>query len=181
MKRKQSLEMNSSKSYAFLWEQYTKGMQTKIESKSDFSTIIKGIPIELLKVIKQYAFNYHEHRNEMSIILDAIQMLFNIKQKEGEPLQDYTKRFKTARGVMHFHIGGPLILTKYDTTMKEYDEKDPDKIKSCSEKALSQLLAVTYLENSCRTKYGSLLTGLQTQQSLKAINTLKPSLRQTIF
>jgi glutaredoxin-related protein len=123
VKRKQSLKMNSSKSYAFLWEQCTKDMQKRIELNSDFTTIIKGNPIELLKVIEQYAFNYHEHRYEMSIILDAMQMLFNLKQ--GVSLQDYTKSFKTARDVMHSHIGGPLLLTKYVTTMKEYDGKIP--------------------------------------------------------
>jgi hypothetical protein len=74
-----------------------------------------------------------------------------------------------------------FILTKYVTKMKEYDEKDPDKLKTCSERAFSQLLAFMYLENSDKAKYGSLVTGLQTQQLLKTINILKPSLRQTMF
>ena len=68
LKEKQSLESNITKAYAFIWEQCTKGMQTKIESNADFNTKIKGDPIELLKIIKQYALNYHEHRYEMSII-----------------------------------------------------------------------------------------------------------------
>ena len=51
--------------------------------------------------------------------------------------------------------------------MKDYDKKDDDKVVLCQEKAFQQLLAYTYLENSDKNKYGSLLTGLQTQQSLK--------------
>jgi hypothetical protein len=167
MKRKQSLETNITKAYAFLWEQCTKGMQTKIESNSDFNSTIKGDPIELLKVIKQYALNYHEHRDEMLIILDALRMLLNLKQKEGDSLHDYTKRFKTSRDVMRSHIGGPLQLTKCVTAMSDYDPNNPDKIEICNERAFNQLLAFTYLENSDKAKYGTLLNGLQTQQSLK--------------
>ena len=48
--------------------------------------------------------------------------------------------------------------------MDEYDEKDTTKIAMCAEKAFSQLLAFTYLENSDKGKYGTLMMGLQTQQ-----------------
>jgi hypothetical protein len=103
----------------------------------------------------------------MSIILDAIKMVINLKQKEGESLHDYTKRFKTARDVMRSHLGGPLILSKYVKSMDEYDESNKDTIEKCNERSFSQFLAYTYLENSDKAKYGSLLVGLQTQQSLK--------------
>ena len=56
--------------------------------------------MELLLMIKQHALNYHEHRYEMLIMLDSIRSLFNLKQKDGESLQDYTKRFKTTRDVL---------------------------------------------------------------------------------
>jgi hypothetical protein len=46
--------------------------------------------------IKEHALNFQENRYSMSIILDAMRMLFNTKQKEGESLQDYTKRFRVA-------------------------------------------------------------------------------------
>jgi hypothetical protein len=73
MKRKQNLEANTTKAYAFLWEQkYAKAMQNKIESNSNFESTIKGNPIKLLKMIKQHALNYHEHRYEMAIILESL-------------------------------------------------------------------------------------------------------------
>jgi hypothetical protein len=62
MKRKQALEVNMTKAYAFLWDQCTKGMQSKIEARSDFTSTVKDDPIELLKAIKQHALNYQEHR-----------------------------------------------------------------------------------------------------------------------
>jgi hypothetical protein len=96
MKRKQFYEANATKAYALLWEQCSKGMQGKIEANENFESTIKSKPIELLKIIKQNCLNYHEHRYEMLIIMDLMKTLFNVKQKEHESLQDYTKRFKTA-------------------------------------------------------------------------------------
>ena len=78
------------KQYALFWEQCTKGMKNKLESRVDFDTL-ENDPIELLKAIKQHALNYQEHRYDMSIIYNAITMLFGTKQKENESLQDYTK------------------------------------------------------------------------------------------
>jgi hypothetical protein len=60
-KQKQTLETNTTKVYAFLWEQCAKAMQIKIESNSNYKGGIKGNPIELLKVIKQHALKYHKH------------------------------------------------------------------------------------------------------------------------
>ena len=97
-------------------------MLGKIEANEKFESTIKGNPIELLKLIQQNCLNYQEHQYEMSIILDLIKTLLNVRQKEHESLQDYTKRFKTARDVMKSHIGGPIILTKYVEKMTSYDK-----------------------------------------------------------
>ena len=167
MKRKQCLETNTTKAYVLLWEQCAKGMQNKIESRTEYETTIKGNPIELLKSIKEHALNFQEHRYEMSILLDSMRTLLNLKQNTNESLQEYTKRFKTSRDVLVSHIGGPIVFTKYTQKMNGYDAKDAEKIQSCINKSWMQFLAFTYLENSDKTKYGSLLTGLQTQQSLK--------------
>ena len=103
----------------------------------------------------------------MSKILNALRTMLNLRQKEGESLHDYTKRFKTARDVMRSHIGGPLQLTICVTAMNDYDSNDSDKVTKCNKRAFSQLLAFPYLDNSDKTKYGTLLNGLQTQQLLK--------------
>jgi hypothetical protein len=120
IKRKQSYETNTSKVYAFLWEQCAKGMQSKIESSEKFESEIKNNPIKLLECIKKYALNYHEHRYEMSIMSYALRSMILLKQKEGESLQDYTKRFKKSRAVPHSHIGGTTILSIYVEEMVEY-------------------------------------------------------------
>jgi hypothetical protein len=58
----------------------------------------------------------------MSIIYNAITMLFGTKQKENESLQDYTKWFRVSRDVLESHMGGPIILTKVVEAMPGYDE-----------------------------------------------------------
>jgi hypothetical protein len=52
--------------------------------------------------------------------------------------------------------------------LKGYDQEDENNNKELVEKAFNQLTAYIYLENSDRSKYGSLLADLQTQQSLKS-------------
>jgi hypothetical protein len=61
MKQNQALEANTTKAYALLWEQRANAMQNTIKSNSNYKGGIKGNPIELLKVIKQHALNYHKH------------------------------------------------------------------------------------------------------------------------
>ena len=142
-------------------------MQGKIESRTEFENTIKDNPIYLKKAIKEHALNFKEHRSERSVLLDSLRSVINLKQKENESLQEYTKRFKTSRDVLVSHIGGPLAFTKFIEKMDGYDETDAVKVTSCTNKSWMQFLAFLYLDNSDKTKYGSLMTGLQTQQSLK--------------
>ena len=166
MRRKQMYRSNKTKAFAFLWEHCAKSMQNKILSRKDYESTVKDNPIELLKAIKQHALNYQENRYEMAIIYDALKTLLLTRQKEGENLQDYTRRFCTARDIAVSHLGGPIILTKVVPKMNDYDETDADKVTKCQEQAWNQFLGYMYLEQSDKQKYGTLTTGLATQQSL---------------
>ena len=50
--------------------------------------------------------------------------------------------------------------------MNGYNESDHIAVKNCRNKACQQLQAFLYINNAAKTKYGLLMTGLQTQQSL---------------
>ena len=164
-KRVLALENNKTKAYALFWERCAKGMKNKLESRVDFDTL-ENDPIELLKAIKQHALNYQEHRYDMSIIYDAITTLFGTKQKENESLQDYTKRFRVSRDVLESHMGGPIILTKVIEAMPGYDESIVSTRDKCRKDTYERFLAYMYLSNADKAKYGSILQGLNTQQSL---------------
>ena len=96
MRRKREYEDNTFKAYALLWERCNKVMQNKVVSRSDYDSLVYNDPIKLLRAIKEHSLNYQETWYEMSIILDAFRAVWTAKQKEGESLQDYTRRFKTS-------------------------------------------------------------------------------------
>jgi hypothetical protein len=164
-KRVQAYENNNTKAYALLWERCNKAMKNKIEARSDYNRI-ENNPITLLMAIKEHALNYQENQYSMSIILDAMRTLLFTKQKEGESLQDYTKRFRVARDVLKSHMGGPIILTKFVEAMNGYNETNVKQRDKFREQAFSQFMAYLYLDNADKAKYGSIMTGLNTQQSL---------------
>jgi hypothetical protein len=71
----------------------------------------------------------------MSIILDFPNNMVNVKQKDYESLQEYTKRFKTLMDVMESHIGSPIELIKYTTKMKEFNPMNCESIEQRKERA----------------------------------------------
>ena len=117
MRRKRTYEDNTYKAYALLWERCGKAMQSKVASRSDYDSTVYNDPINLLRAIKEHSLNYQETRYEMSIISDSFRAVWTAKQKEGENLQDYTRRFKTTTEILESHLGGPVILSKYVKTM----------------------------------------------------------------
>jgi hypothetical protein len=135
-------------------------------ARTNFENAIYNDPIELLIAVKEHALNYQETRYEMSIISDAFRAVSYVQQKESESLQDYTRRFKTAREILESHLGGQIILSKYVRTMPNYDENNMDVVTKLIANASEQLFAFLYLENSDQDKYGSLLKGLNSQKSL---------------
>ena len=120
VERKNKYNENMHKAYEFLWEKCSRAMQNKIAGRRDFEEKILNDPINILKAIKEHSLNYQESRYEMSVILDLLRTFLNTRQKESEPLQEYTRRFKTAKDIMESHKGGPLILTKYIQLSQEY-------------------------------------------------------------
>ena len=105
-----------------------KGDAEQDSSRSDYESMVYNDPVELLRAIREHALNYQETRYEMAIIAESMITLLTSKQKENESLQDYTRRFKTAREVFESHIGGPIVLTKYMMTMDDYNDSDPTKL-----------------------------------------------------
>jgi hypothetical protein len=100
------------RAYAVIWDRCTRGMRQKVESRLEFSEKIENNPIELLKAIKEHTQSYQEHRYGMSIVLDSLKNLLSTKQKDGEPLHNWTKQFKTSRDIFEAHMGGPFIIDK---------------------------------------------------------------------
>jgi hypothetical protein len=71
-----------------------------------------------------------------------------------------------ARDVLKSHTGGPIILTKFVEAMDGYNKTDIKLQDKVREQAFSQFMAYLYLDNADKAKYGSIMTWLNTQQSL---------------
>ena len=118
----------------------------------------------------------------MKIITESMKNFFFTRQKDTESLQEYTRRFKSAKEIMESHIGGPIRLDKYielsedyKNDMKQYEEDIANKIeckkpttqdKKYIKKAASKLYAFIYIDNADKSKYESLLKNLNQQYSL---------------
>ena len=167
IKRIRIYDDNKCKAYALIWERCNPSMQARIEARNDFDNEIVYEPINLLKAIREHALNYQEHRYEMEIITNAFLTVFNTKEKDRESLQDYTRRFKTSIEVLESHLDGPIILKKYVEKMDDFTVgMTGEPLEKLQQEAGDMLVAFIYLINADRKKYGTLVRGLSTQQSL---------------
>jgi hypothetical protein len=76
------------------------------------------------------------------------------------------KQFCVARDVLESQFGGPIAPTKYVEKESNYDPPNKTIVKQCQKTVSEEFLAVLYLKNANQKKYGSILQGLNTQQSL---------------
>ena len=165
---------NKERVAGILWNRCNRAMQSKIENRKDYETTIKGNPIELLKAIKQHALSFQDTKWSILTVIDAMKAFLNMKQKEGEVLIDYLKRFKTARDVFILHIGGPMILTKVVEQHQDYAtmdysldaaalEQQAATNYACVKDVFKQFLAGLYVENCDKLKYGEFSSYLTSQ------------------
>jgi hypothetical protein len=61
---------------------------------------------------------------------------------------------------------GPIALIKYVEQESNYDPMNETIVKECQKTVSEEFLVVLYLKNADQKKYGSILQGLSTQQSL---------------
>jgi len=132
---------NLVKAYALLWERCNKGMKDKIEDRKNFSSEIENDPVELLKAIKEHAQNYQENRYPMAIIYDSLRALMHCKQRDGEGVQDWTKRFKLAREVFESHVGGHFVISKLVQANPKYEEAHANKQKEIEKQTWKAFMA----------------------------------------
>ena len=111
--------------------------------------------------------SYVENKYPFSTVLDTIKNYINLKQTDDECLVDYTWRFKLAKKIMESQIGGELELPKLAKLDPKWMEIwDPADLtihnpKECKTRAYQKFTTFLYLENTDRTKYGTLRVPLE--------------------
>ena len=97
LKQKSHYHMNLGKAYAFLFGQYTTGLQHRIEAKAKYKSKIKGDSVKLLETIKQKSWSFGDKKKADIVIIDAIINLMTTRQRDDGDLTEYTKCFKMVR------------------------------------------------------------------------------------
>ena len=180
IRRKTKYQENRVSAEALLWNQCANVMKAKIKARPDYESAIKGNPVELLQAIKQHALSYESTQYRMKTICDAMKSLVNLKQKEDESAVDYMQRFKAARDVFISHAGKEFNFPKVVQESEEYKrykddltspidalrKKAQDEVTEVIKSSSDEFYAYLYLENADRSRYGSLVTGLDSQFSL---------------
>ena len=141
--------------------------KSKIMEKKDYDKTNRD-PIRLLQTIRELSLSYQETKYDMKIIVHALKTMLNIKQKDDESLIDYTNRFKTAKDVLKAQLGEEIVFHKVirndpDFIKDEYTAGDKEKNKKVIKKHYERWLAYLYLDNCDKNKYGSVLSGLDSQ------------------
>ena len=180
-KRVDLYESNKTQAEALIWNQCSSTLKSKVMSRKDYYTTVKGDPIKLLKAIKEHAMSYESTQYRMKTICDALKNMLNMKQREDESTIDYLRRFKAARDVFYSHVGKNFVFPRtveddkeYKDALQEYiaatddagREAATDKAQKARVKSMDQFLSYLFLENSDRLRFGSILSGLDTQFSL---------------
>ena len=170
---------NKFKAYALLWGQCNSAMKAKIQSRKDYQTVIKDNPIELLKAIKQHATNFSDIQYDMRTAEDAMTSFMTIRQRDDESLIDFLRRYKNTKDVFLSHIGKDFTLPSMVRQHPDYpDEIDLNsdvstvreaargKAEELAKQVLERFIAYRYLKAVDQTKYGSVISGLNSQFSL---------------
>ena len=58
IKREEIFNNNKTKAYSVIWERFLRGIQSKVEQRTDYKTKIYNDIIALLKAIKEHALNF---------------------------------------------------------------------------------------------------------------------------
>lgn len=155
--REECYRTNMENAYALLFKHCNKALQNKLESRTDWKSKIYGNAIELLKAIEEHSISFEDTKYEMVTIANALKNFINLRQKEDESLIDYVARFKSAKDILVAQIGGPIELKKYKANATSMTTTDD---------AFEMLIAYLLLENADKSKYGSIITNLQSQYTL---------------
>ena len=102
----------------------------------------------------------------MLTFLEAITALIMIKQKDGEDLLDYVKRFKQVRTTYKSYLGTSLF-NDYVEALQAYTAAADDAARTAIKtKTFEEFLALLVLNGAAKGEYGELMKQLNMQKSM---------------
>ena len=181
--RTNQYRQNKPKAAAIILGRCTDRLKSKLQQRTNWDRIEKD-PVRLLAAIKEHAMNYETTQYKMKTIADALKGAINLRQRDDESLTDYLKRRKAVVEVFYSHAGKqfcfPRIVENHEdylsiqqkiidcidpTKKTEYDQAT-SKLRDIERDSMQEFMGFLFMDNSDKSKYGSLMSGLETQHSL---------------
>jgi hypothetical protein len=158
--RMDTLEENISKLYNLVWGQCSDALQAKIESQPEFARI-RDYPmegIELLKLIKTVSFKFEPQVYKPLAIHDAVRKFMSTKQGKQMQAAEYLEQFQNHLDVLEA-VGATIGPHKGVINMiaGEAGIATPAQINEANERSI----AVAFISNADKTRYGRLLEDLR--------------------
>jgi Reverse transcriptase (RNA-dependent DNA polymerase)/Zinc knuckle len=167
IKRETMLEENVKTLYSLVWGQCTENLRAKIESVKEYDRMSKARDgIMLLKTIKSIAFNFQAHKHPLQSLYECRQRFERCRQGKLTVAQYFEKFINLVEQIEH--CGGNIgqDFTHLDAVanfdyQKEFKDLDDQERKSVLVKSKDAYLAVAFLMQSDKERFGLLIETMQ--------------------
>ena len=161
MNREVAYKDNCFKAAGVLLQQCSSAMKFKLQARNDYEKI-EMEPIKLLQAIKEASMNYEADEYIYKTIQDALKSFVNLRQRNGESLNDYLERFMTAKSVLWAHVGKDFTKMlqadeKYKEAKMEQDGLNKEPMKELKKRVVESFITYHFMANADQSKYGSLM------------------------
>lgn len=163
VRRKQALSNNMKKAYAMIFQEHcSRTMQIRIKEHPEFETKIQDDPVELLEVIGKLMHEPIRATYPYLSLAETLARVLNMRQREGEELQEYGERFKQERRIVKSSLGEDFLDTFVENT-REYQDAGSVDQKKMKDEAFEMLMTMIFMRGSDQRKYGSWMYDLAIQ------------------
>lgn len=154
-KRLLNYESNVKTLFSLVWGQCTEALQAKVEADTNYNNMAK-VPqdgIQLLKIIKDIAFDYQSQKYLAHAISDAVFKFWTFQQG-NLPTTEYYERFKNHLKVLE-HVGANIADHPGLIKSEAFDPDDPTDIEI--KKSKEKFIATTFILKSDPNRFRKLV------------------------
>ena len=156
----------NGRAYALVLGQCSQAVRNRIEAHADWSTINESSDvIELLRLIQTCMTQRQTRKHPIHNIVDNEKTVLNFKQGRGMSDNDYYQRFQDAVDVTE-RAGGAVgvqedrIIAELEHVALDPDVPTEEEWTRATQIARDKYLAVLFLLNSDKRRYGTLITNI---------------------
>ena len=164
--RERTLDSNLRVAYNIIFSNFCdKELQSRLEHKENFNKEIENDPFNLLAAIKEmmHTTSHEKLIYPFETLWTSLAALFKLKQEKEEKLSDYYDKMKAFSVQVKKYLPDEVLHQFVEgLDMYQKEKSYPDRQKVMKKGAWNRLIALGFLYNSDRERYGKLLKDYQT-------------------